>query len=161
MTKKTSCLTHLNEAGEAHMVDVGEKDVTLRKAVAGATVRMKVETARRIAEGTAAKGDVLASARIAGIMAAKRTPELIPLCHGIQLTKVVVDLSVEQDHVRVVATAEARDRTGVEMEALVAASVAALTIYDMLKAVDRAMTIDDVALLEKHGGRSGPYRRDP
>ncbi len=161
MTKKTSCLTHLNEAGEAHMVDVGEKDVTLRKAVAGATVRMKVETARRIAEGTAAKGDVLASARIAGIMAAKRTPELIPLCHGIQLTKVVVDLSVEQDHVRVVATAEARDRTGVEMEALVAASVAALTIYDMLKAVDRAMTIDDVALLEKHGGRSGPYRREP
>ncbi|MFP6686039.1 MAG: cyclic pyranopterin monophosphate synthase MoaC [Polyangiaceae bacterium] len=161
MTKKTSCLTHLNEAGEAHMVDVGEKDVTLRKAVAGATVRMKVETARRIAEGTAAKGDVLASARIAGIMAAKRTPELIPLCHGIQLTKVAVDLSVEQDHVRVVATVEARARTGVEMEALVAASVAALTIYDMLKAVDRAMTIDDVALLEKHGGRSGPYRRDP
>lgn len=160
MTKKTSRLNHLSAAGEAHMVDVGQKDISYRKAVAGATVHMQAETARRIAEGTAAKGDVLASARIAGIMAAKRTPELIPLCHGIQLTKVAVELHVEQDHVRVVATAEARDRTGVEMEALVAASVAALTIYDMLKAVDRAMTIGDVALLEKHGGRSGPYRRD-
>jgi cyclic pyranopterin phosphate synthase len=159
MKKKPSELTHLTADGEAHMVDVAEKKFTARRAVAAATVRMQPETAQRIREGSAAKGDVLASARIAGIMAAKRTPELIPLCHTVALTKVTIDLSVADDHVRVVATAEAHDRTGVEMEALVAASMASLTIYDMLKAVDRGMTIDDLAVLEKRGGRSGDYTR--
>ncbi len=156
-------LTHLTTSGEARMVDVGPKPQTHRRAVAAAVVRMRPETARLIVDQTAPKGDVLAAARLAGIMAAKRVPELIPLCHTLALTRVVVQLDVDQQTgaVQVKAAAEAYDRTGVEMEAMVAASVASLTIYDMLKAVDRAMSIEQVVLLEKSGGRSGHYRREP
>jgi cyclic pyranopterin monophosphate synthase len=150
-------LTHLDEKGAARMVDVGEKPVTLRRARARARVRMAPSTVALI--GAAEKGDVLAAARIAGIMAAKRTPELIPLCHGIAITKVEVAFTLEESAVVVDATAEARDRTGVEMEAMVAASVAALTIYDMLKAAERGIAIEEVVLLEKEGGRSGHWHR--
>jgi cyclic pyranopterin phosphate synthase len=154
-------LTHLSAEGEARMVDVGAKPVTERRAVASTCVRMLPATAQLVADGAVAKGDVLATARIAGIMAAKRTPELIPLCHAIALTR--VELSFEVDAVagaiHIEAVAEARDRTGVEMEAMVAASVAALTIYDMLKAVERSMVIECTVLTEKSGGRSGDYRR--
>jgi cyclic pyranopterin monophosphate synthase len=146
------------------MVDVTKKPKTERRAVAAAVVRMQPETAQRIARHEAPKGEVLATARIAGIMAAKRTPELIPLCHGIALTKVTVDLEVNAagGQVLITATAEAFDRTGVEMEAMVAASVAGLTIYDMLKGMDREMVVSEVKLLEKSGGRSGHFRRkDP
>jgi cyclic pyranopterin phosphate synthase len=142
------------------MVDVGEKEVTARRAVAEARVTMHADTAARLGAGGAGKGDVLATARIAGIQAAKRTPELIPLCHAVALTRVEVDLAIDHAGVRIRATAEARDRTGVEMEALVAASAAALTVYDMLKGVDRGMSFD-VRLLEKAGGRSGHWRHDP
>ncbi|HWL89147.1 MAG TPA: cyclic pyranopterin monophosphate synthase MoaC [Polyangiaceae bacterium] len=151
-------LTHLTERGEAHMVDVGGKDVTVRRARALARVRMNPATAQLIQSGRAPKGDVLAAARIAGIMGAKRTPELIPLCHGIALTKVTIELSPHADGVDIVCATEARDRTGVEMEAMVGASLAALTLYDMLKAVDRAITYD-VSLLEKSGGKSGDFSR--
>lgn len=153
--------THLNATGEVHMVDVAPKPKTERRAAAMAVVRMRPETAARIAQRETPKGEVLATARIAGIMAAKRTPELIPLCHGIALTKVSVDIEVDVAAARVtiLATAEAFDRTGVEMEAMVAASVAGLTIYDMLKGVDRDMVISEVKLLEKSGGRSGHYQR--
>jgi cyclic pyranopterin phosphate synthase len=156
-------LTHLSKSGDARMVDVGAKPITHRRALAAAVVRMMPAAARKIAEGQGAKGDVLAAARIAGIMAAKRTPELIPLCHTVALTKVGVQLDVDADEgaVYIKAAADAHDRTGVEMEAMVAASAAALTIYDMMKAVDRGMVIEQVVLLEKSGGRSGLYRRDP
>jgi cyclic pyranopterin phosphate synthase len=156
--------THLSDAGEVHMVDVAKKPKTERRAVAAATVRMRPETAQKIAHREAPKGEVLATARIAGIMAAKRTPELIPLCHAIALTRVAVDIEVDVPGARViiVATAEAYDRTGVEMEAMVAASVAGLTIYDMLKGTDREMVVGEVKLLEKSGGRSGHFqRREP
>jgi molybdenum cofactor biosynthesis protein MoaC len=154
-------LSHLTTRGEAHMVDVAGKGESLRRAVARARVRMQSATAERLRSGTAPKGDVLAAARIAGIQAAKRTPELIPLCHTIRLTRVTVDLAVESDGVRIEAAAEAIDRTGVEMEALVAASTAALTVYDMLKGIDRGMTLE-VALEEKLGGASGAWKRgDP
>ena len=143
------------------MVDVGAKAETSRLAVAGASVRMEPETLARIAAGDMAKGDVLQVARIAGIMAAKRTSELIPLCHPIALTKVEVDFELDHEgaavHIRV--RAEARDRTGVEMEALQAASCAALTIYDMCKAIDRGMVIEALCLLEKRGGKSGHWLR--
>ena len=152
-----SDLTHLNEAGEAHMVDVGEKTVTARRATAQARVHMQAETARRLVSGETPKGDVLAAARIAGIQASKLTPQLIPLCHAIALTKVTIAIRIEDAEAIIDATAEARDRTGVEMEALVAASTAALTIYDMLKAVDRGMSFD-VRLLEKDGGRTGLWK---
>jgi cyclic pyranopterin monophosphate synthase len=152
-------LPHWNEAGEAHMVDVGGKDVTARAASASARVRMGAATARRVADGTVPKGDVFAVARLAGIAAAKRTDELIPLCHRIALTGVEVELALGKSEVSVLATARAFDRTGVEMEALVAASMAALTIYDMLKGLDRGITITDVGLVEKSGGRSGTWRR--
>lgn len=155
--------SHLDASGAAHMVDVSPKGVTQRRAVAAGKVRMKPETGLRIARADAPKGEVIGAARIAGIMAAKRTPELIPLCHGIALTRVTVDIQVVVDalsaEARVTATAEALDRTGVEMEAMVAVSVACLTIYDMLKGIDRAMTISDVRLLEKSGGRSGHFIR--
>ncbi len=151
-------LTHLNAAGEAHMVDVTTKAVTARQAKAEARVHMATATAKLIAKGSAAKGDVLATARIAGIQGAKRTPELIPLCHGIALTKVTVDFLLRKNVLVVTATANALDRTGVEMEALVAASTAALTVYDMLKAVDRGMRIE-VELSQKSGGRSGSWSR--
>jgi len=155
---KEARLTHLNDQGEAHMVDVGGKDVTVRRACARARVTMERATVRMIRSGKAPKGDVLATARIAGIMAAKRTPELIPLCHGIALTRVTIEMTPRADGVDIECTTEARDRTGVEMEAMVGASVAALTLYDMLKAVDRAMSYE-VALLEKTGGKSGDYTR--
>jgi cyclic pyranopterin phosphate synthase len=155
-------LTHLTPEGDAHMVDVSAKVATARRGVARAFVRMLPETLAALVGGTTPKGDVLAVARIAGIQAAKRTPELIPLCHAVQLTGVEVALEPRSDPpgVAITATARAYDRTGVEMEALVAASTAALTIYDMLKAIDRGMSITDVELVEKSGGRSGHYRRD-
>ncbi len=153
--------THLDARGAVHMVDVGAKAVTERRAVASGVVRMDRATAERLARSDTPKGDVLATARLAGIMAAKRTPDLIPLCHAVALTRVAVELSIEpeESRVRVTATTEARDRTGVEMEALVAVSAACLTIYDMLKSIDRAMVIEDVKLLEKDGGRSGRFVR--
>ncbi len=151
-------LTHLTTRGEAHMVDVGAKDVTLRVACATARVRMSEASLTALGAGTTPKGDVMATARIAGIQAAKRTSDLIPLCHTIALTRVTIDITIERGAVVVAATAEARDRTGVEMEAMVAASTAALTIYDMLKAIDRSMTIE-IALEEKTGGKSGPFKR--
>jgi len=153
-------LSHLDAAGRAKMVDVGEKDVTLRVAVAVANILMKPDTLDLLVTGNAPKGDVIAAARIAGIQAAKRTWELIPLCHQVALTSCAVEIEplAEPSGVRVRARVEARDKTGVEMEALVAASIAALTLYDMLKAVDRGMEIERVRLLEKSGGRSGDYR---
>lgn len=157
--KKTKgALTHLDRKGQAHMVDVGDKDTTARRAVAEARVRMARATFARLAAGDTPKGDVLATARIAGIQAAKRTSELIPLCHAIALTKVAVDVDLRDGEARITATAEARDRTGVEMEALVAASTAALTLYDMLKAVDRGMSFE-VALVTKEGGKTGTWTR--
>lgn len=158
MTRKT--LTHLNERGEASMVDVGPKDETERVAVAEGYVRMQAETLRLIEEGGAEKGDVLGTARIAGIMAAKRTHELIPLCHALALTKVTVDFEFQAElpGLRVEAMAKLKGRTGVEMEAMTAVSVACLTIYDMVKAVDRAVSFTDIRLLEKAGGKSGHYR---
>lgn len=153
-------LTHLDESGAARMVDVANKDVTHRRAVATALVEMRAETLAMIVEGRAPKGDVFAVARVAGIMAAKRTSDLIPMCHPLALTHVSVDLSAEECAVRITAVAETDGKTGVEMEALTAASVAALTIYDMCKAVDRAMVVTDVMLLEKEGGKSGHYLRE-
>ncbi|MGO8999584.1 MAG: cyclic pyranopterin monophosphate synthase MoaC [Polyangiaceae bacterium] len=150
--------THLNERGEARMVDVGAKAVTPRRAVARARVAMQAATAARLRAGDVAKGDVLGTARIAGIQGAKRTSELIPLCHAVALTRVTVDFVVEEDGVAILATADALDRTGVEMEALTAASVAALTVYDMLKSVDRGMRLT-VELAEKSGGKSGTWVR--
>jgi cyclic pyranopterin phosphate synthase len=153
-------LTHLDRAGRAKMVDVGAKPVTKRLAVAEAVVRMRPGTLDLILAGGVAKGDALAVSRLAGIMAAKQVPALIPLCHAIALTSIKVDLVPEPPGaVRVTATARAADRTGVEMEAMTAAAVAALSLYDMAKAVDRGMTIDSLRLLEKAGGRSGHFRR--
>ena len=153
-------LTHIGASGEANMVDVGGKAETVRTAVATASVTMKPETLAMILAGDAKKGDVLGTARIAGIMAAKRTHELIPLCHPLLLTKVTVDIEPDQTLPGLTVTALARvsGRTGVEMEALTAASVACLTIYDMAKAVDRGMVISGVRLVEKTGGKSGDYR---
>ena len=154
-------LTHTDEQGNARMVDVSTKVETLRKAVASAFVRMKPETLALIQAGGVEKCDVFATARIAGIMAAKRTPELIPLCHPIPLTFVSVELAaVPPDGVRITATVEAMYKTGVEMEALTAASVAALTVYDMCKAVDRSMQIECVQLEHKSGGKSGTFQRE-
>ena len=153
-------LSHTDEQGNARMVDVSAKGDTLRKAIASAFIRMQPETLALIQSGGIAKGDVFATVRIAGIMAAKRTPELIPLCHPIPLTFVGVELVPEQpDGVCIIATVEAMTRTGVEMEALTAASVAALTVYDMCKAVDRGMQIERVQLEHKSGGKSGTYQR--
>lgn len=154
-------LTHLDRAGQARMVDVGEKPVTVREAVAGGRVRMTRQTLARALAGDAKKGSVRAAAEFAGIMAAKRTAELIPLCHQIALNSVTVEIAADEGQCALVVTARARTsgRTGVEMEALTAVSVACLTIYDMLKASDRAMVIDGIALLEKHGGASGDYVR--
>jgi molybdenum cofactor biosynthesis protein MoaC len=155
--------THLDAEGRARMVDVSDKDETDRVAVAGARVVMRRETLERIRSGDVAKGDVLAVARLAGIMAAKRTAELIPLCHPLALTSVKVDLECapERSAVEITATCRLRGRTGVEMEALTAASVAALTVYDMCKAVDRGMVVTDLRLLRKSGGRSGNWEAEP
>ena len=154
-------LTHLDEHGDARMVDVGGKPVTARRAVARAVVRMAPETARIVAAGDAPKGDVLGVARIAGIMAAKKTGELIPLCHPMGLDHVDVDGDVDVDAgtVTLTASASVTARTGVEMEAMTAASVAALTVYDMVKGVERGVAIEEVVLLEKSGGASGTWRR--
>lgn len=157
-----SRLTHLNEAGEAHMVDVGDKETTRRSATACASIHMKPETLALIMAGDHAKGDVFAVARIAGIQAAKKCADLIPLCHPLMLSAIEVDLAADPDNsaVRVTATCRLAGRTGVEMEALTAASVAALTVYDMCKAVDRGMVISQLQLMEKAGGRSGHWSRD-
>ena len=154
-------LTHISATGEASMVDVSAKDVTHRVAVAEGRVVMKPETLALIKSGDAKKGDVLGTARIAGIMAAKRTHELIPLCHPLMLSKIAVDLTLDDalPGVRVTATAKVAGQTGVEMEALTAVSVACLTIYDMVKAVDRFMTIEGVGMVEKSGGKSGDWKR--
>ena len=156
-------LTHLDEHGTARMVDVGGKPQTARRAVARALVRMDPTTAARVAAGDAPKGDVLGTARIAGIQAAKRTGELIPLCHPLPLDHVDVEAEVDAAAGTVTLTAEARvtARTGVEMEALTAASVAALTVYDMVKGLEKGVEIASVVLLEKSGGRSGDWRREP
>ncbi len=156
-------LTHLDKHGKAHMVDVSQKAVTERVAVASAMVKMKPETLELIAKDEVKKGDVFACARIAGIMAAKRTPELIPLSHPIPITNVTIDLeAVPPDCVKIVATVKTAYLTGVEMEALCAASVAALTIYDMCKSVDRGMQIAAIQLESKSGGKSGDFiREDP
>lgn len=157
----TDRLTHLDEHGAARMVDVGEKAITHRRAVARAVLRMSTATAAAIAAGDAPKGDVLGTARLAGIMAAKRTGELIPLCHPLPLDHAGVELAVDAEAGTVTVTAEASitARTGVEMEAMTAASVAALTVYDMVKGLDKGVEITSVALLEKSGGRSGHWRR--
>jgi cyclic pyranopterin monophosphate synthase len=152
-------LTHFTAAGEAHMVDVGEKPATHRVATASAHLRMAPATADVIRGGTAGKGDVLGIAQIAGIMATKRTADLIPLCHPIPVTHVEVDLAVGADDVTIRTRVETRGQTGVEMEALTAASVAALTVYDMTKAIDRGMVIEHVRLESKDGGRSGRWER--
>jgi cyclic pyranopterin phosphate synthase len=158
----TSPLSHLNERGEADMVDVSDKAVTSRTAIAEGTVSMRADTLALIREGSAAKGDVLATARIAGIMAAKRTSELIPLCHPLAITKVSVDFEeiAAPPGVRVEALVKVSGQTGVEMEALTAVSVACLTIYDMLKAADKAMRIEGIRVIEKTGGRSGTFRAE-
>ena len=155
-----SKLSHLNDKGEAHMVDVSEKDVTTRSATARARVLAAPETIAIITAGTAKKGDVLATARIAGIIAAKKTSDLIPLCHPLMISKVTVDFSIENKHIDVEATVKVEGKTGVEMEALTACSVACLTIYDMLKAVDRGMTITNLRLVEKTGGKSGTFKAE-
>jgi len=155
-----SRLTHLDEAGRARMVDVSDKAVTLREATAGGLVVMEPATLALIMEGKAPKGDVLAAARIAGIMAAKRTHELVPLCHPLTISKIEVGLSPEpaRSAIAVTATVAVEGKTGVEMEALTAVSVACLTLYDMVKAVDRGLRITDIRLIAKSGGRSGDYR---
>lgn len=170
-----SRLTHLDATGAARMVDVADKPITHRVAVAGAFIEMAPATLDMIVAGTAPKGDVLATARIAGIMAAKRTAELIPMCHPLNITHAAVDLAPERSAVpapaagpahnartgiRITATVEVDGKTGIEMEALAAASVAALTVYDMCKAVDRGMVVSDVMLLRKEGGKSGLWTRE-
>ncbi len=155
----TDGLTHLDAEGSARMVDVGGKPETARRAVARAVVRMSAETAAAVAAGDAPKGDVLGTARIAGIQAAKRTAELIPLCHPLALDHADVEARVEDDTVVIEATATVTARTGVEMEAMTAASVAALTVYDMVKGLEREVAIERIELIAKSGGRSGDWRR--
>jgi cyclic pyranopterin phosphate synthase len=158
-----SKLTHLDESGAAHMVDVGGKSVTGREAVAEGLIRMRPGTLAQILEGTHKKGDVLAVARVAGILAAKKTAELIPLCHPIAVTAIEVELTptAGSSSVQCRATVRTQAQTGVEMEALMAVEIALLTIYDMCKAVDREMTLTDIRLLSKSGGRSGDWSRAP
>lgn len=153
-------LTHIDKSGKARMVDVSGKPSTMREAVARGSVHMKEDTIRLISDGKIPKGDVLASARLAGIMAAKRTSELIPLCHQLNLSSVAIDFDINKERIDIEAVARCQGQTGVEMEALVAVSVAALTIYDMCKAVDKGITISDIMLMEKRGGKSGEWRRD-
>lgn len=154
-------LTHLDSKGNARMVDVGIKPKSMREAVAEGSVYMSEAALELIADGRVPKGDVLAVARIAGIMASKRTPELIPLCHPLNLTNVEVDLSIDNKKNRVVISAKAKTngQTGVEMEALTAVSVAGLAVYDMCKAISKEMTIGDISLIEKKGGKSGHYKK--
>lgn len=152
-------LTHLDEAGAARMVDVSAKAVTAREATAAGRIDMSREAAALVRDGAAAKGDVLAVARVAGIMAAKRTADLVPLCHPLPIAGVTLDLRVDDDGVAATATVRTSHTTGVEMEAMIAVSIALLTVYDMVKAADRGMTIRDVRLIAKSGGRSGDWRR--
>lgn len=155
-------LTHFDAKGDAHMVDVSDKDITSRTATAKGAVEMTPETLKIITEGRAKKGDVLAVARLAGIMAAKKTPDIIPLCHPLALSKVSVDLTPDEDQSRIdiEATVKVTGKTGVEMEALTAVSAAALTVYDMVKAVDKSMRLTDIRLVHKDGGRSGEFQAD-
>ena len=159
----TGKLTHLDDAGNAHMVDVSEKQVTTRIAVASGRISMLPATLQLIKSGMAKKGDVIATARIAGIMAAKRTHDLIPLCHPLAISKITVDLEINEpdNAVDVTASVKVEGKTGVEMEALTAVSVACLTVYDMVKAVDRGIIISDLKLIEKLGGKSGHFKADP
>ena len=154
-------LTHFNTAGDAHMVDVGDKAITRRIAIAEGKISMQAETLQLIAEGGHKKGDVLGIARIAGIMAAKQTAQLIPLCHPLKLTRVDIELDIQHQNacVECQVTVETHDKTGVEMEALAAVQITLLTIYDMCKAVDRGMTMSDICLSEKSGGKSGTWKR--
>ncbi len=153
-------LSHIDEKGQAKMVDISSKEDTLRQAVASGCLRMKPDTISRIKENSLKKGDVMAVARIAGIMAAKKAPELIPLCHPIKLDSVSIDFEYEaEDILKVKATVKSRGPTGVEMEALTAVAAAALTVYDMVKAIDRGMTIEKIYLESKQGGKSGEYKR--
>ncbi|MDZ7732689.1 MAG: cyclic pyranopterin monophosphate synthase MoaC [Acidimicrobiia bacterium] len=154
-------LTHLDPLGRARMVDVTPKEPSHRRALARGRVHMQPETASLVARGAIGKGDVLAVARVAGIQAAKRTPDLIPLCHPLLVGSILVNFEIQDSSVEVEVHVETVDRTGVEMEALTACTVACLTVYDMCKSADRTMTIDDIALWEKTGGRSGPFRRRP
>lgn len=154
-------LTHFDEQGASRMVDVGGKEITARTAVAEASVTLDPQTLKQINNKELSKGDVYEVARLAGIMAAKKTADLIPLCHPLGLDSVTIDFeNPAEDRLRILATAKIHARTGVEMEALTAASVAALTIYDMCKSIDRGMSIGPIQLLEKHGGKSGSFRRD-
>lgn len=153
-------LTHFDDTGAAHMVDVSEKDVTARVATAKGRVVMNAATRAMIEEGRAQKGDVLSVARLAGIMGAKKTPDLIPLCHPLAITKVTVDLRYVDDGVEIEATVKTTGQTGVEMEALTAVNVAALTVYDMVKAVDKTMQITDVRVVLKDGGKSGRFEAE-
>ena len=155
-----SKLSHLDNQGQAHMVDVSGKDVTTRSATARAQVLMLAETVVLLRDGLAKKGDVLATARIAGIMAAKKTSDLIPLCHPLMISKVSVNFQIGDGFVEVEATVKVEGKTGVEMEALTACTLACLTIYDMLKAVDRRMKITDLHVVEKSGGKSGHFQAD-
>lgn len=152
-------LSHINENGEANMVDTSGKDVTTRIATASGKVTMQAEVLKAIADGQTPKGDVLATARIAGIMAAKKTSELIPLCHPIALNKVEIELNIESNGISILATAKTTDRTGVEMEALTAVSVTGLTLIDMIKAMDPHAAIRDVQVETKSGGKTGDWRR--
>ena len=152
-------LTHLDESGAAHMVDVSDKADTVREAVAEGRIQMSANALQAIVEGSAKKGDVLATARIAGIMAAKKTSELIPLCHPLLLSKIAVDFNFESDGIRATSRVRLTRQTGVVMEAMTAVSVALLTIYDMAKALDKAMTITEIRLLTKSGGKSGDWVR--
>lgn len=153
-------LTHLDESGAARMVDVGAKTATARRAVASGRITITAEALAAIREGNAPKGDVLGTARIAGIMAAKRTGELIPLCHPLGLEAVTIDFAYEEGAIRVTATAALTGKTGVEMEAMTATSIALLTIYDMAKAIDKGMVIGEVRLIAKSGGKSGEWKAD-
>ena len=155
-----SKLTHFNDDGHPHMVDVGGKDITTRTAVAGARLRMLPETLSLIKTGGHKKGDVIQIAQLAGIMGAKKTADLIPLCHPLSLSHVHVDISIDEGALNITAECRLDGKTGVEMEALTAASVAALTVYDMCKAVDRGMVIEEVKLLHKSGGKSGTFNAD-
>lgn len=159
MTNKPARLTHVGRDGRVQMVDVGEKPVTVREAIARGTVSMSVEARRLIRRGAVKKGDPLQAARLAGIMAAKKTSELIPLCHPLPLTVVKVDLTPTREGFAIESHVKTSARTGVEMEALTAVAVAALTLYDMIKAVDKSMVIGEICLLEKRGGKSGEYVR--
>lgn len=155
----TESLTHLRPDGAAHMVDVSAKDVTARSAVATATLLTRQDVVARVLDGSLPKGEVIATARIAAIMAVKRTADLIPLCHPLPLTGIEVDIVGVDDRVTLTVTVRTTAKTGVEMEALTGASVGALTVYDMIKAVDREATITEVRVVEKHGGRSGDWHR--